>query len=126
MSMILEGSVSRARQLAGANDLLGAAFVYSSPGNSDQNQDHTLPERTSMCGEGSCEIVVEQPAIDGVLEMIRGRGLGFTRRDWATLIALGAISQGSNFNSEEYKLPPGHVIAHGHSRRLQTIRKGGL
>ena len=99
--MILEGSVSRARQLAGANDLLGAAFVYSSPGNSDQNQDHTLPERTSMCGEGSCEIVVEQPAIDGVLEMIRGRGLGFTRRDWATLIALGAISQGSNFNSED-------------------------
>ena len=99
--MILEGSVSCARQLAGANDLLGAAFVYSSPGNSDQNRDHTLPEPTSMCGEGSCEMVVEQPAIDGVLEMVRGRGLEFTQRDWATLIALGAISQGSIFNSED-------------------------
>ncbi|KAL2843924.1 DEAD/DEAH box helicase [Aspergillus pseudoustus] len=100
MSMILEGSVSRARKLDGTPSLYSGTLVKSGLEDSKRTPDCHIPNPNIRCREDKCNCVVAEPIIDQVLQLARSRDLELTQRDWATIMAIGTMAQCSVLGDE--------------------------
>ncbi|KAL4949190.1 hypothetical protein BDW69DRAFT_174923 [Aspergillus filifer] len=90
-SMVLEGSMLRARQIDDTERSQASTSertILLSP------DTKTISTRSTPCNSEN------QPLINKILTTLKNETLGLTQRDWIAILALGKMSRSSLFNSE--------------------------
>ncbi|CEN62965.1 hypothetical protein ASPCAL09593 [Aspergillus calidoustus] len=97
VSMILEGSASKAQnlKLRAIGDLLNNADEDSESDSleSDHEEDYSSLGLSATTRKAQQSFLAEEDLISRISELARNRGMELTQREWATLIALGSMSR---------------------------------
>ncbi|KAL4987838.1 hypothetical protein BDW68DRAFT_177452 [Aspergillus falconensis] len=100
MSMILEGSVSRAQKAYESDDMPGINLTDTNSWIPNPNTEAISLHPLGHYEGDQCSLVMEQGLLSRILEMSKEESLELTQREWATVLTVGTMLQVSSLETD--------------------------